>query len=84
MEANTSKQLLTLIREETGHPGEINQATRLDSLVKDSLEFLSLICAVENAFDFKIPDKRYAEVQTVGDLCNYAFCAGVSSDYAPS
>lgn len=71
MEANPSKQFLALIREETGHSGDINQATRLDSLVKDSLEFLSLVCAAENAFNFKIPDKRYAEVQTVGDLCSF-------------
>ena len=70
MEANPAQQLLALIRDETGYSGDISQATRLDSLVADSLEFLSLVCAVENAFNFKIPDKRYAEVQTVGDLCS--------------
>lgn len=78
MAPDTFEQFLALIREETGHSGEINQATRLDSLVKDSLEFLSLVCAAENAFHFKVPDKRYAEVQTVGDLCSFV------PDYVPN
>jgi acyl carrier protein len=59
-----------IIRQETGYSGAFNQSTRLDSLVADSLEFLSLVLAIENAFHFKVPDKKYTEVQTVGDLCS--------------
>jgi acyl carrier protein len=62
--------LIAIIEQETGASG-VSLSTRLDSLVEDSLEFLSLICAVESAFNFKVPDKKYAEVQTVGDLCGY-------------
>ncbi len=78
MEENTASAILKIIREETGYLGEIIDATRLDTLVADSLEFLSLVCAIENAFHFKIPDKRYTEVQTVGDLCGFV------PDYVPS
>ncbi len=60
-----------IIRDETGYSGEITAATRIDSLVTDSLDFLSLVLAIEPAFDFKIPDKRYTEVQTVGDLRSF-------------
>jgi len=64
-------KLIKVIAEETGAVSSINLDTRLDSLVADSLEFLSLICAVENAFHFKVPDKKYMEIQTVGDLCGF-------------
>lgn len=71
MEADTAhKLLIEVVEEETGASG-IDLSTRLDSLVKDSLEFLSLVAAVENAFRFKVPDKKYMEVQTVGDLCSF-------------
>jgi len=71
VEAHPPEQLLTVIAQETGaKASDILASTRLDSLVADSLEFLSLVSAVENAFNFKIPDKRYTEVQTVGDLCS--------------
>ena len=56
-----------VIRQETGC-GELDDSTRLDSLVADSLEFLSLVSAIENAFGIKIPDSKYTEVHTVGDL----------------
>lgn len=69
--------LIKVIEEETGKVG-VHLETRLDSLVEDSLEFLSLVAAVENAFGFRIPDKRYAEVQIVGDLHFFA------TDYVPS
>ncbi len=63
-------RLIEVIERETGVEG-ISLATRLDSLVADSLEFLSLIVAVEGAFAFKIPDEKYMEVQIVGDLHNF-------------
>jgi len=62
--------LIKVIEKETGATG-VNLSTRLDSLVTDSLEFLSLVSAVENAFAFKVPDRKYQEVQTVGDLCSF-------------
>ena len=65
------EKLIKVITEETGAACAINLDTRIDSLVADSLEFLSLICAVENAFHFKIPDEKYMEVQTIGDLCSF-------------
>lgn len=70
VETNTAQQLLKVIENETG-AAEVPFSTRIDALVDDSLEFLSLVCAVENAFGFKIPDKQYAEVQTVEDLLSF-------------
>lgn len=69
--------LIKVIEEETDASG-VSLETRLDSIVKDSLEFLCVVQAVENAFGFKIPDKKYTEVQTVGDLCS------LIPDYVPS
>lgn len=75
---STGMTIEEVIREETGFSGELNPSTRLDSLVADSLEFLSLVSAIENAFHFKVPDRKYAEVQTVGDLYSLV------PDYVPN
>lgn len=64
-------RLIRMIEDETGAT-EVRIHTRIDTIVEDSLEFLDLICTLETAFHFKIPDKRYMEVQTVGDLCSFA------------
>ncbi len=64
------EKLIKVIEQETG-TANISLSTRLDLLVEDSLEFLSLVAAIENAFNFKIPDEKYVEVQTVADLLSF-------------
>lgn len=61
-------ELIQLIAEETGHPAEsIDPTTRIDSLVADSLEMLSLVTAFENRYG-KFPDAWIVKIQTVNDL----------------
>lgn len=43
----------------------------LRDLNLDSLELVSLVCAVEDEFDVEIPDKDIKKIITVGDLISF-------------
>lgn len=63
--------LIALISEETGVPIEqIFASTRLDAIVGDSLEFLSVITAVKDKFAVKFSNEKLIEAQTVQDLAD--------------
>ena len=65
---NTVK-FFSLILKETGAKMEqLSFHTRIDSLVSDSLEFVSLIAEIENEFSMKIPIAFLTEAETLGDL----------------
>ena len=41
-----------------------------DELKVDSFHAVEIVFEVERLFDIKIPNSRYGEVETFGDLCN--------------
>ncbi len=43
----------------------------LRDLEINSMELVSLICAVEDEFDIEIPDKALKRLVTIGDLIRY-------------
>jgi acyl carrier protein len=61
-------QLLALVADEVGGPHNITLATRIDALGVDSLEFLSLMQAIEKKFGKEIPSAKFADIDTVGDI----------------
>jgi acyl carrier protein len=46
----------------------IDEQTRLDELVMDSLELLELIYTLEEQFSIQTDEKLMSELQTVGDI----------------
>jgi len=46
----------------------IDEQTRLDELVMDSLELLELIYTLEDQFSVQTDEKLLTELQTVGDI----------------
>ena len=45
--------------------------TILRDLDVDSMQLVSLVCAVEDEFDIEITDKEIKRIITIGDLINY-------------
>ncbi len=43
----------------------------LRDLEMNSMEIVSLICAVEDEFDIEIPDKALKRIITIGDLISF-------------
>ena len=60
------KQFLDVVEQETGCT--VTLETRIKEVVKDSLEFVSLIGAVEDKFDLKVGSEKLAKLTTIGDL----------------
>ena len=46
----------------------IDERTRLDDLVMDSLELLELVYTLESQFSIQTDEKLLTELQTVGDI----------------
>jgi len=61
----TIEDLIRVINDETGK--EATADSKLDSLIDDSLEFVSLIVRVSSEFR-DIPDEVVARLNTVSDL----------------
>jgi len=49
----------------------VAQASFVDDFAADSLDFIELITAVEEAFGIEIPDEDAGKMQTVEDAVNY-------------
>lgn len=64
----TEELVSSTIAAETGKPGPFSWVTSLDEFGLDSLEFVSLVQALEAAFDIKIPDTSVIRMNTVGDI----------------
>jgi acyl carrier protein len=47
------------------------EASFIDDLDADSLDFIELITAIEDAFGIEIPDEDAGKIQTVQDAVNY-------------
>jgi acyl carrier protein len=80
----TDNRVLAIIAEEAGvPPGEVRggQAFGAD-LGLDSLDFVRLIMAVEQALGIKIDDKAAAQVRVVDDLLTLARAAPADPDGA--
>lgn len=49
----------------------VSKASFVDDFAADSLDFIELITAVEEAFGIEIPDEDASKMQTVEDAVNY-------------
>lgn len=58
--------ILAVIAEETGKP--VTEATPVNELGLDSLEFLNLLVVIENAFGVRVDDSALPENATMGDI----------------
>ena len=67
------EQLKKLIVEllEVGEGKVVPEASFVDDFGADSLDFIELITAVEEAFKIEIPDEDASKMQTVEDAVNY-------------
>jgi len=70
---DTFEQLRKLIVEllEVDELEVIPEASFVDDLAADSLDFIELITAVEDTFGIEIPDDDMEKLQTVQDAVNY-------------
>jgi acyl carrier protein len=70
MDANEIRPRLNSIFAEIlgAAPERISDATIIDDLAADSLEFTQAVMEVEAAFDIEISDKHIDALMTVGDL----------------
>jgi acyl carrier protein len=72
-ETETFAQLKKLIVEllEVDESKVVPEASFVDDLNADSLDFIELITAVEDAFKIEIPDEDAENLQTVQDAIDY-------------
>lgn len=72
-ETETFAQLKKLIVEllEVDESEVVPQASFVDDFNADSLDFIELITAVEDAFKIEIPDEDAENLQTVQDALDY-------------
>lgn len=61
-----------VIERETGQA--VTEATPLEDLNTDSLEFMDLLLAISNETGKTIPDNRLGELHTVGDIMEVSAC----------
>lgn len=61
-----TEDFLALVKEETGKEAELDSS--IEALGVDSLEFISLMQAVELKFGVKIPDQEFANLNTLRDI----------------
>jgi acyl carrier protein len=59
-----------VIELETGKA--VTEETTIDSLGLDSLDFLDLMLAVEKESGKKVPDDKFGDLHTVGDIVRLA------------
>ena len=52
-------------------PARVRPASRFDDLGLDSLQVVSLVVALEQAFDLTIPPQDLEALRTLGDLAAY-------------
>lgn len=69
MSETLEQQVLRIVAQSLNRdPGTISTATPMADLNLDSLDGMSLIFDLENAFDIEIPEDAPLKAQTVGDL----------------
>jgi acyl carrier protein len=62
-----TKELCDFIAENTGY-ASVDPSCRIDQLVSDSLEFLSMMLDIQTKFNKLIPDEIYPKLKTVADI----------------
>jgi len=72
-EKDTFEQLKKLIVEllEVSEAEVVPEASFVDDLAADSLDFIELITAAEDTFKIEIPDEDAENMKTVSDAVNY-------------
>lgn len=61
-----------IVGEKLNFQGNLEEKTEfLKDLQADSLDLLSIVMAVEDAFGVKIPDEDLPQLRTVGDAIDY-------------
>ncbi|MCR4428471.1 MAG: acyl carrier protein [Caldiserica bacterium] len=61
-----------IVSEKLNVQGSLEEKTEfLKDLQADSLDLLSIVMAVEDAFGVKIPDEDLPQLRTVGDAIDY-------------
>ena len=65
--------LSTIIREQCSYEGEIDKDTEIAVLNLNSFDYIKLIVAVEDAFEFEFEDEYLVpdKFRTINDVCNY-------------
>ena len=71
--ANIEERVKKIIVEQLGVKEEevIPRAHFVDDLGADSLDTVELVMALEDAFNFEMPDEDAERMQTVGDIIDY-------------
>lgn len=66
--------------------GEVRLDSRFEDLGMDSLDRITLLFELEQAFDISIPEEKVQGIETVGDIVTAlgSFLSGASSGPVPS
>jgi acyl carrier protein len=77
-EVTTLDRVRSCIARRTSFPiAELTAETRFDEDLKlDSLDFLDVIVAIEDAFSVKIPEPEMVKMRTIGDLVRWLVAHG--------
>ncbi len=68
----TLETLKQIVKEKLNYKGDLEENTEfLKDLNADSLDLLSIVMAVEDAFGIQIPDEDLPQLKTVGDALEY-------------
>ena len=62
--------ILEVIERETGQ--QVTEATPLEDLNADSLEFMDLLLAISNETGMAVPDGQLGKLHVVGDIARVA------------
>ena len=70
---DVEKKVREIVAEQLGLTFEevTTNATFIEDLGADSLDVVELVMAMEEEFDFEIPDEEAEKIQTVKDAINY-------------
>jgi acyl carrier protein len=66
-----ANKLISIVERETDLQG-LTAESVITELGLNSLELLSLVCAVEDGMDITIPDEVIGEFETIGDYIKFA------------
>lgn len=61
-----NEQVIAIVNEETGKSADMDST--FEALELDSLDFVSLMQAVEAKMGIRIPEGKYTEINSVSDL----------------
>jgi acyl carrier protein len=66
------EKIAQIVREKLSYKGDLSEETRfLEDLNADSLDLLSVVMEVEDAFGIKVPDEDLPQLRSLGDALEY-------------